>query len=125
MFVKNYVEKEKARCEAVQTEYEELKSQRKAMEGKSEELHVEIAEKEKSLLVISEELEQTNRDIACLNQDMEIISQLVWMSKKQEELSEDEAVCKTRLRDLSVKYDTLSKRLEAKQAQLAGRKIMS
>lgn len=122
LFVKNYVEKEKARCEAVQTEYEELKSQRKAMEGKSEELRVEIAEKEKSLLVISEELEQTNRYIACLNQDMEIISQLVGMSKKQEELSEDEAVCKTRLRDLSVKYDTLSKRLEAKQAQLAGRK---
>lgn len=122
LFVKNYVEKEKARCEAVQTEYEELKSQRKAMEGKSEELRIEIAEKEKSLLVISEELEQTNRDIACLNQDMEIISQLVWLSKKQEELSEDEAVCKTRLRDLSVKYDTLSKRLEAKQAQLAGRK---
>ena len=122
LFVKNYVEKEKARCEAVQTEYEELKSQRKAMEGKSEELRIEIADKEKSLLVISEELEQTNRDIACLNQDMEIISQLVWLSKKQEELSEDEAVCKTRLRDLSVKYDTLSKRLEAKQAQLAGRK---
>ena len=122
LFVKNYVEKEKARCEAVQTEYEELKSQRKAMEGKSEELRIEIAEKEKSLLDISEELEQTNKDIAGLDKDMEIISQLVQLSKKQEELSEGEAVCKTRLRDLSVKYDTLSKRLEAKKAQLAGRK---